>query len=122
VDVIVKGRGARITDQVRRAAEHKLAKLSRLDPRMTRVEVEVIDEGNPRVDGGHRVEVACSSARTVFRARGAGPDIESALDQVVRRLERQITTHRGKLRDRRHGGPHRLESRRTSPEGSGTSE
>jgi ribosomal subunit interface protein len=107
VDVIVKGRGARITDQVRRMAEHKLAKLARFDPRVRRVEVEIIDEGNPRIDGGHRVEVACDSARTVFRAAGSGSDVESALDQAVQRLERQITAHRGKLRDRRHGAGRR---------------
>jgi ribosomal subunit interface protein len=102
--VIVKGRGARVTDQVRRTAEHKLAKIARFDPQARRVEVQIIDEGNPRIRGGHRVEVACDSGRTVFRAGGSGPDIESALDQVVQRLERQITAHRGKLRDRRHGG------------------
>jgi ribosomal subunit interface protein len=107
VDVIVKGRGARLTDQVRRIAELKLAKLGRFDPKVSRVEVEIIHEGNPRIEGGHRVEVACSSARKVFRAGGSGPDIESALDQVVQRLERQIIAHRGKMRDRRHGGSRR---------------
>lgn len=107
MEVIVKGRGARVTDQIRRTAEHKLAKLARFDPRVQRVEVEIIDEGNPRIGGGHRVEVACDSARTVFRAGGSGPDIESALDQAVQRLERQITGHRGKLRDRRHGAARR---------------
>jgi putative sigma-54 modulation protein len=107
VEVIVKGRGARITDQIRRTAEHKLAKLARFDPRVRRVEVEIIEEGNPRINGGHRVEVACDSARMVFRAGGSGPDIESALDQAVQRLERQVTDHRGKIRDRRHGAARR---------------
>lgn len=107
MDVIVKGRGVRVTEQIRRTAEHKLAKIARLDPRVQRVEVEIFDEGNPRIDGGHRVEVACDAVRDVFRATGSGPDVDSALDQAVRRLERQINTRRGKLRDRRHGGPHR---------------
>jgi len=107
VDVIVKARGARLTDQVRRTAEHKLAKVARFDPRVRRVEVEIIEEGNPRIAGGHRVEVACESGRKVFRAAGTGPDIETALDQVVQRLERQIIAHRGKIRDQRHGGSRR---------------
>src|SRR5881628_2346726 len=108
MDLVLKGRGVRITDQIRRMAEHKLGKLARIDPRVRRLEVEVTKEPNPRIDGGHRVEVACSTGRRVFRAEAAGEDVASALDQVTRRLERQITSYRGKLRDRRQG--HGLES------------
>ncbi|HEX9411127.1 MAG TPA: ribosome-associated translation inhibitor RaiA [Actinomycetota bacterium] len=101
MDLVLKGRGVRITDQIRRAAEHKVGKLSRVDPRVSRVEVEVTKEPNPRIDGGHRVEVACTTPRRVFRAEATGEDVASALDQVIRRLERQITSYRGKRRDRR---------------------
>jgi len=101
MDLVLKGRGVRITDQIRRAAEHKVGKLSRIDPRVSRVEVEVTKEPNPRIDGGHRVEVACTTPRRVFRAEATGEDVASALDQVIRRLERQITSYRGKRRDRR---------------------
>jgi len=106
--MVLKGRGVRITDQLRRTTEHKLGKLARLDPRVTRLEVEVTKEPNPRIDGGHRVEVSCSTARRVFRAEGAGDDVPSALDTAIRRLERQISSYRGKLRSRRQ--PHGLES------------
>src|SRR5437870_13512596 len=34
MDLVMKGRGIRITDQVRRTAEHKLAKIGRLDPKV----------------------------------------------------------------------------------------
>ena len=108
MDVIIKGRGLRITDQIRRTAEHKLGKLARIDPRVTRLEVEVTKEPNPRIDGGHRVEITCSTPRRVFRAHAGAQDFASALDQVIRRLERQLTSYRGKLRDRRQA--HGLES------------
>ena len=108
MDLVLKGRGVKITDQIRRITEHKIGKLSRIDPRVTRVEVEVTKEANPRIDGGHRVEVACTTPRRVFRAEAAGEDVASALDQVIRRLERQITSYRGKLRHRRQS--HGLES------------
>ena len=55
MDLVVKGRGVRITDQIRKTAEQKLGKLARIDPRVTRLEVEVTKEPNPRIDGGHRV-------------------------------------------------------------------
>lgn len=105
MELVLKGRGVRITDQIRKTAEHKTAKVERLEPRATRLEIEISVEHNPRIDGSHRVEVACDTARHVFRAEGSGHDVDSALDQVIHRLERQITRHRGKLRDRRQAGP-----------------
>jgi ribosomal subunit interface protein len=104
VDLILKGRGMRLTEQIRRTAEHKLAKLERVDPRVQRLEVEITKEHNPRIDGSHRVEVAADTTRHVFRAEGSGSDVDSALDQAIQRLERQITSYRGKLRDRRQSG------------------
>jgi ribosomal subunit interface protein len=102
LDLVLKGRGIRITDQIRKVAEHKLNKLGRIDPRVTRLKVEVIGERNPRIDGSHRVEVTCDTPRHVFRAQGSGHDVDSALDQVSSKLERQFSSYRGKLRDRRH--------------------
>jgi ribosomal subunit interface protein len=97
MDLVLKGRGVRITDKVRHAAEHKLAKLgSRRRPLVQRLEVELIGEQNPRIGQSHRVEVACETPHHTFRATGAGPDVDSALDSVVDRLERQISTYRSK--------------------------
>jgi ribosomal subunit interface protein len=105
VDLVLKGRGVRITEQIRKTAEHKTAKIGRLEPRAMRLEIEITLEHNPRIPGSHRVEVACDTARHVFRAAGSGNDVDTALDQVIQRLERQITSHRGKLRNRRQAGP-----------------
>ena len=121
MDLVLKGRGVRITDQIRRSTEHKLTKLERLHRRPARVEVEVI-EANPRIDGGHHVEVAYATGRATFRAQGSGRDIESALDQVADRLERQMSTYRGKLRARLTRGTNRLQSPRTSSHSPRTSE
>ncbi len=100
MEVLLKGRGVRITDAVRRRTEHKFAKLERLDPRLQSVEVELIEERNRRIDGRHRVEVACRGARRSYRAEAAAHDLEAALDEVLDRLERQIATDRGKRRNR----------------------
>jgi ribosomal subunit interface protein len=105
MDLVVKGRGLRITEPMRKTAEAKLAKIERIDPRVSRLEVEIVLERNPRIDGSHRVEVACTRGRGVFRAHAAGQDFEGALDQVIARLERQLISYRGKLRGRRQAGP-----------------
>ena len=73
MDLVLKGRGIRITDQVRRTAEHKLAKIGRLNPKVLRLEVELTLERNPRIGGSHRVEVACDTARQTFRAGAVVP-------------------------------------------------
>jgi len=101
MDLVLKGRGVRITARVRASAEHKLAKIGRVDPRVTRLEVEVTRETNPRITESHRVEVACSTARHVFRASAGGSDVDSALDKVIDRLESQLASYRSKLRRRR---------------------
>jgi ribosomal subunit interface protein len=122
MDLVLKARGMRITDQVRRTAERKLAKVERLEPRVVRLEVELIEERNPRIEGSHRVEVACETARNTFRAEGSGPDVETALDQVIQHLERRITGRRGKFRRRWIRRGNRLQSPRTSPQEAGTSD
>jgi len=124
MDLVLKGRGTDITEHDRRAAERRLSRVPRFDRRVERVEVEIILEHNPRVgvEGSHRVEIACATPKRTLRVHGSGRDVDSALDQAVDRLQRQITSYRGKLRDRLIGRANRLKSSRTSPQGSGTSE
>jgi ribosomal subunit interface protein len=110
MDLVVKGRGDRVTGRTRSHVARKLARLDRIDPRLGRVEIEVIWEARGRIGGGHRVEASCRSGRRTFRASGSGGDVESALDRVVERLERQITKDRDRRRARMLGGAHRVKS------------
>ena len=110
MDLVLKGRGTRITDRVREAVEHKLARLERLEPKVTRLEVEVISEKNPRLGGRHRIEAAFDTPRRVFRATADAQDVESALDVVVEKLERQIRDHNGKKRTKLIAGATRVKS------------
>jgi ribosomal subunit interface protein len=110
VEVVLKGRGYRISDHIRDVADHKLAKLSRLEPRSVRIEVEIISEKNPRLDGAKRIEAALEIPRRTFRAHAENHEVESALDELVQRLERQIRDYHGKKRtELKHGG-NRLKS------------
>ncbi|HZD79509.1 MAG TPA: ribosome-associated translation inhibitor RaiA [Actinomycetota bacterium] len=121
MDLVLKGRGTRITEHMRGAAEHKLARLGRMAPRVTRIEIEVISEKNPRQGGVKRVEAALETPRKTFRAVAMGSDVDSALDQLAEKLERQLRDHREKRRTRLVGGGKRLKSAQaetTSQEGS----
>jgi ribosomal subunit interface protein len=111
MDLVLKGRGHKLTERDRTAVARKLERLSRMEPRATRVELEVIAAHNPRLDGSRRLEAAFSIPRKTFRAHAEARDVDAALDQLVERLERQIRDHHGRRsRKRGAGGPNRLES------------
>ena len=117
MDVFLRGRGVRLTDQFRARAAHKLAKLSRLDPRADRVEIEVLSERNPRLDGTKRIEGTLSLPRYTVRASASGPDMDAALDLLVDRLERQVRDYRAKRKKRLLPWANPLKSPRTGPDG-----
>jgi ribosomal subunit interface protein len=110
MDLVVKARGERVAGRSRERLERKLARLARLDGHLDYVEVEVIREASPRVNGGHRVEAVCRSRKRVYRATASGPDLDAAVIRVVSRLERQISDDHQRRRSRMLGGANRVKS------------
>jgi ribosomal subunit interface protein len=115
MDVVVKGRGTKVTDRIRGSAEHKLGRLERMEPRVTRINIEVIAEPNPRQGGAKRVEAALETARKTFRAHAQAADVDSALDQLAEKLERQLRDHHSKRRARLSAGVKGVRSPGTEP-------
>ena len=123
MELVLTGRGTRVAQRVRQVAEDKLARLERIEPGLTRVEVEVLVEKNPRQGGKHHVEVAASTPRKTYRARADAKDVDAALDTVAERLERQIRDHHERRRTRRIEAAGRVKSAQTPGEGeSGSAE
>jgi len=116
MELHLNGRGAPLTDRIRRVADHKLARLERMNPKLTRLEIEVITEKNPRRGGVHRVEAVADAPRKTFRATAEAPDVEGALDLVAEKLERQMRDHNKKKRARLLAGASRVKSAQTAPE------
>jgi ribosomal subunit interface protein len=110
MELVLKGRGARVAQRLRQVTEHKLARIERLEPTLTRLEVVVSVEKNPRQGGLHRVEAAAATPRKTYRAHADATDVDSALDVVAERLERQILDHRNRRRARRNAGAGRVKS------------
>ena len=110
MELVLKGRGTRVAPRVREVTEHKLGRLERIEPRLIRVEVVVTVEKNPRQGGLHRVEAAVTTPRKIYRAHAGARDVDSALDVVAERLERQILDHRNRRRARRNAGAGRVKS------------
>ncbi len=98
MEIVVKGRRCEVSDRFRGHIEEKLARLEKFDQRIIRVEVEVHEEGNPRLaDRSHRVEITIRRKGPVIRAEAAAQDKLTALDRAVERLSTQVR----KARDRR---------------------
>jgi len=115
MDLSLKARGTRVTDEMRQTAEHKLGRLARIEPRAVRIEIEVVAEHNPRLNGTFRVQAALDVPRKTFRAHGEGPSIDAAFDALSERLERQIRDHHGKRRKRKAASSNRLKSADVGP-------
>ncbi len=108
MELLLRARGLEITEHLRRVCDHKVAKLARLDPRATRIEIELISERNPRQNGAKRVEAALFADRHTLRARAHASEVEAAIDVLVQRLERQIRDIRTTRKNRGAGnGPSR---------------
>jgi ribosomal subunit interface protein len=98
MDMTFTGRGLQVTDTIRGLAEQKLAPLGRIEPRATALDLEVINEHHPRLDGLKRVEASLRIPRKTFRAHAEAEDVSTAIDRVRDKLERQLRDHHGRKR------------------------
>lgn len=113
MDLVVKGRGIKVSNRAREMVQRKLERLERHAPGVQRVEMVLIEEPTPRVDGGHRVEGTAIAPRGRFHASAAGRHLEALVEKVVHKLERQVRDHRGKRRAKLLGGANRVKSAMT---------
>jgi putative sigma-54 modulation protein len=105
----VKGRNLEVSDAIRRYAEQKLSKLERQLPD-PRVELELAVERNPSIAANQVAEATIWTKGPVLRAREASSDMHASIDQLVEKLERQVTRYRKQGRSRR-----RKEARANGP-------
>jgi putative sigma-54 modulation protein len=96
----VKGRNLEISDAIRSYAEAKLGKLDR-QLNNPRVELELAVERNPSIAANHVAEATIWTKGPVLRAREASSDMRASIDQLVDKLERQVTRYKRQGRDRR---------------------
>jgi ribosomal subunit interface protein len=91
VDIVVKGRHTEVGERFRAQAESKLAKLAKLDGKVTRIDVEVCEEHNPRqADQRSRIELTCRTRGPVVRAEAAASEPYAALDLATAKLESRL--------------------------------
>lgn len=108
MEIVVKGRNSEISESYREHVHDKLQRIDKFDQRqkISRVEVEVTHERNPRQhDTAARVEMTLRSRGPAIRAEAASTDQHSALDAAIDKLESRL--RRANDRRRIHHGHHK---------------
>lgn len=98
MQVSVTARHMEVNDRIRQYAQEKTARLPRYYDRVQAVELIIEREGDH------------SSVEMIVRAPGAqdfvakevGPDPLACIDLLVDKMERQLTRHKEKFRNRKH--------------------
>lgn len=91
MDIIFKGRHTSVPERFRQHAAAKLSKISKLDQKAIRVDVEVSKERNPRQsDRRERVELTIRSRGPAIRAEASADDRYTALDLAFAKLESRL--------------------------------
>jgi ribosome hibernation promoting factor len=94
--LIVRAHDTRIPESVRTQAIAKIEKLRRYFERITMLEIDFTEGRNSRV-APHEVAVTLTMRAHVLRAHASGPDVATAVDAVLNKIETQVR----KLKDRR---------------------
>jgi len=105
VQLRVKGRGVEVTDAIRSYAEKRLARLERQLPD-PEIELQLSSENNPSIRDSHVAEATVWTKGPVLRARESSQDMRASIDQLVDKLERQVTRYREKRGRRRRVSRH----------------
>lgn len=99
MQIKVSGRHIDVTDAIRQYAEDKCEKLPRYFDRVQQIDV-VIDGKD---QNHHEVELKVEAEKVFqFVAKSAGRDLYACIDDTVDKMERQLTDHKDKLRNRKH--------------------
>ena len=102
MQAIVKGKNLEITDALRQYALDKVSRVEKYLDRITKTEIEMSVERNPKIQDNQVVEVTIFTSGPVIRAKESAGDMYQAIDLVTSKLERQARRFKKKLIDRSH--------------------
>lgn len=96
MEVTVTGRHIEITPAIREYATTKVQKLPRYFDRVQSITIVADKRDHHRLE----VEVIVQADRAEpFIAKESGPDLYACIDASVDKLERQLTDHKGRVRN-----------------------
>ncbi|MGY2065225.1 ribosome hibernation-promoting factor, HPF/YfiA family [Blastococcus sp. SYSU DS0619] len=91
MEIVVRGRNVEVPEHYRQHVEDKVGQLERFDAKLSRIDVELFHEKNPRQSAScQRVEITLRGKGPVVRAEAAGPDFYAALDLASAKLDNRL--------------------------------
>lgn len=99
VRIAVSGRHVEVSKEVEDYVRTKAMRLTKYYDRIQEVEV-VLDHESEQFSAEMIVR---ADHKQTFVARGTGPDTFALIDGILDKLERQLTKHKEKLRNRKGG-------------------
>lgn len=102
----LSARNTEVTDGFRRTVAAKMNRAARVFSDLASVDVEIIQETNPRLAGERfRIELSGQALGRIVRVEAAAPTPEAALDNATDRFTRRIRRLKERVIDRnRQGG------------------
>ncbi len=97
--ITVTGRHLDVTATIKEHAQEKVQKLLKHYDLIK--EIEVILDGNADKQKGVEILVSAEH-RNMFVGTCVGEDLYACIDQAVHKLERQLTDHKERFRNRKH--------------------
>ena len=91
MEIVVRGRNVEVPEHYRQHVEDKVGQLERFDAKLSRIDVELFHEKNPRQSAHcQRVEITLRGKGPVVRAEATGPDFYAALDLACAKLDNRL--------------------------------
>jgi putative sigma-54 modulation protein len=102
MELIVKGRNIELNDEIKERANQKIRdRILKYFDKVTRIELELTLEKNPKIVLNNIAEVTVFTPGEIIRSESEGLDVFDAIDKVANKLERQIKRYRNKIIQRR---------------------
>jgi putative sigma-54 modulation protein len=112
VTVIFSSRHMDVSEALKEYGRQKTAKLTRYYDRIQEIEV-IFDAGK---DNMHVEIIVNAEHRNMFIAHHDGGDAYACVDGCIGKLERQLSDHKKKVRNRKHPGADAKRTIRSMPE------
>lgn len=106
MQISVSGRGLRVSEAQQEYARSKLTKLSHFFDKIQSADVIVSKEGV-----NFAVEIIVKpDHHDILVGRNRGPDVQSCVDVILDKLERQVSKYKEKIRNHKHHQTNRGEA------------
>jgi putative sigma-54 modulation protein len=100
VRIEVRGKNVEVTDELREAVIQRFARVGKQVSELATLEVELLEEKNPRIADREVAEATLQLKGVTLRAKEASPDMLHSIHEMAEDIRRQVKKHREKRRKR----------------------